>query len=480
MTTQLQLKVLTAEEVGSIYQKCLDFLSNKGVKVEHPPALKILDKAGAWVNLDDQRVRFSKDIIETALRSVPSQLLLAGSNERHDVTISYPREKLYIATATGNVSYLEPESNTYRDVDIAYVKEWAQLVEALDEIDMLFFPFPKDAPPQTADVHALKTTLENTAKHIIVQPYSMESLEYLFELAVAVAGNREALKKRPIISMVSCALPPFGFKPMDVEALLLATRYGVPIYAASLPSAGGTCPITIAGTVLQNGLEILASLVMSQLMEPGTPFIGNPVAFTLDMASGKSIIASVEAELCQAACAQYVKEAYRIPVAPFGYATDSVIPDGQSMINRFLLGLLVSTASADIIAEAGHLEAGLVSSPVQLIIDDALASILKRVSLGVKVDDDTLAWKEILDTVPGSHYLERAHTLRHCREALRLDLFVSQSRDDWVSAGSKDLCARALDKYRELKGSLQPQQLPGDVAREMNRIARQADERLVK
>jgi trimethylamine:corrinoid methyltransferase-like protein len=480
MTTKPRLTLLSADEADAIYEKCLGYLANVGVKVEHPKALRLLHKAGALVDSNDQRVRFSREIIEAALQSVPRELLLAGRDEHHDIRISPQREELHVATATGNVSYLDPETNTYRDADLAYAREWAQLGEVLDEIDMIFFPFPKDAPLQTADIHALKATLENTSKHVIVQPYSLESLEYLFELAVAVSGGREALKERPRISMVSCALSPLAFKPMDVEALILATRFGVPIYAASLPSAGSTSPITIAGTVLQNGIEVLASLVMSQLLEPGAPFVANPVAFTLDMANGKNLIASVEAELCQAACSQYVKDAYRLPMAAFGYATDSVLPDGQSTVDRLLLGMLVSQAGADIIAEAGQLEAGIASSPIQFIIDDTLAKILKRISKGVRVDDDTLAWKEILDTGPGGHYLEHPHTLKHCREGLRLDLFVSQARDVWVEGGSRDLCARATETYRSLKGRLQALKLPEDIVREMDQIVRRADEHLVK
>ena len=480
MISNLQLKVLSSEEINKIYEKCLIFLENKGVQVEHPEALKLLEKAGANVNFNDERVRFSKDIIEAALRSAPRELLLAGSETDYDIHITHPRENLYISSATGNVSYLDAESNALHDVDIAYVREWAQLVSLLDDIDALFFPFPKDAPVQTADIHALKVTLENTSKHIIVQPYSLESLEYLFELAVTVSGSRKALGERPIISMVSCALSPLGIKQMDMEALIQATRHGVPIYAASLPSAGGTSPITIAGTVLQNGIEVIASLAMSQLIAPGTPYIANPVAFSMDMTSGKNVIGSIEAELCQAANTQFVKEALHLPMAPFGYATDSNITDGQSTIQRLLLGMMVSTTGADIIAEAGQLEAGLVSSPIQLIIDDTLAKILKRICSGVNVDEEALAWKEIQDMVPGGTYLQEPHTLKHCREALRPGLFVNQSRNDWMLAGSKDLSARALEKYRELKPKFLPLQLPEDVQKEMDKIVHHADEHLVK
>ncbi len=480
MATNSRLRLLSTEEVSTIYGKCVEFLTNSGVQVTHPQALEILNKAGAWVDFRNERVRFSRDIIEESLRIVPHTLTLAGADKSHDLSIPSSDGKFYVVTATGAVSYLDPESNTFRDVTLSYVEEWAQLCEVLKDISGVFFPFPKDVPLETADIHALKATLENTGKHILVQPYSFESLKYLFELAMVVAGSKDAMRKRPIINMVSCALPPLKFKPMDIEALILATNYGVPIFAASLPTAGGTSPITIPGTVLQSGIEILALLVMSQLIEPGAPFIGNPVAFTLDMATGRNVVASVEAVLCEAASAQYIKEAYKIPTAPFGYATDSPVPDGQSVVDRLLLGLLVAMGDSDILTEAGQLEAGLVCSSVQLIIDNVLAGMLKRVHLGVKVDDDTLAWKEVFDIEPGSHYLEKPHTLKHCREALRPELFLRQSREDWLADGGKDMTARAEDKYRELKKKLQPQPLTGDVKKELNKIVKRADERLVK
>ena len=480
MATHLEFRPLTSDEVAAMFEKCLVFLSKRGVRVEHDGALEMLERAGADVDAGSQIVRFPLEVIMAALSSVPKDILMAGVDQRHDCTIRHAEQRFFVATATGNVTYLDPLTGEYCDVGMSFVREWAQLCQALDNIDMVFFPFATDAPRQTADIHALKATLENTAKHVIIQPYSIDSLRSLFEMGAAVAGGSEALRQRPVISMVVCALSPFTFKPMDIEALILSTSFGVPIYAASLPSAGGTSPVTIAGTVLQNGIECLASLTMSQLFKPGSPFIGNPVVFAIDMASGNSFLAGVDAEICEAACTQFIKEAFKIPTAPFGYATDSVVPDGQSIANRLLLGLMVSNAGADIIAEAGHLGAGMIASPVQLIIDDTLAAMLRRVGQGVKVDEEELAWAELLEKAPGSHYMESEHTLRHCRDALRLTLFSNQSRNAWQASGSKDLLARATDRYREIKAGFGQYGVPSDVQSELDAILLRADKSLVR
>ncbi len=74
-------------------------------------------------------------------------------------------------------------------------------------------------------------------------------------------------------------------------------------------------------------------------------------------------------------------------------------------------------------------------------------------------------WQEIIATEPGGHYLERSHTLKHCRDALRADLLVNQSKDAWKAEGSKNLHTRALDRYRELKKKMKPLELPAEVKR---------------
>ncbi len=476
-----QLKLLSPEEVSTIYDKSLELLSGKGVKVGHLQALKMLDKAGAQVDFDSHQVRFPRDIIEMALQKVPHTLMLANRNEHKDIILPNPTGTFYTRNGSGALNYLDPDSNTYHDMTVAYVERCGQLMEALDQIDLCAFPSPSDVPEETADIHALKALLENTSKHINIQPYSVESVEYLLELGMVVAGSKEALRKRPIISLTPNAFSPMAIKDVDAEVIIQACRYGVPIQVATLPTAGATSPATIAGTVLQTIVELLAMIVVVQLINSGNPVFAFPCIFTLDMVTGRSIQASAEAILARMATIQLLKDAYHVPVNAYALGTDSAIPDGQSMIQTALTGVSVSMAGADILSGAGMVDAYLGISPVQMVIDNMLVGILRRVNSGVKVDDDTLAWKEILDTVPMTgHYLERAHTLKHCRDAIRPELFVYVPAEIWRSEGGKDLYTRALDKYRGIKKGLKPLELPKEVQMELDWTVKKADEHLVK
>ncbi len=475
----LQLKVLTSEQVGTIYGKSLDFLAKKGVRVSHQEGLKIFDQAGANVDFNNHQVRFPRDIIETALRSVPREFTLASCDGQRDLPIPHPEGLFYRLGLTGAPEYLEPGSNTTRSATLDDVTEWAQLLQALKGISLCATPFPTDAPMEIADVCGIKRVFENSTKHVMCHPYSFGSLEYLIELGKVAAGGSKPLRQKPLISMIICSVSPFLFKDMDIEGIILSARAGVPMHLFPLPLIGASAPVTIGGTVLQNSIEILAMLVMSQLVEPGAKVFGAPFAFALDMVSGRNLQESIAAIMVATASAQFLKEAFCIPTH-YEPGADSHIPDGHAQVEKSLSGLMVSQVDTDILGGAGQLDVIRVMSPVQLIIDDALVSVLEQLNSPVKVDDENLAWQDILDIEPGGAYLERRHTLKHCRDIPRSELFATWSRDTWISEGSKDLHARALDKYRELKKTLKPLDLPAELQKGLNEVEAQARKHLVK
>ena len=238
--------------------------------------------------------------------------------------------------------------------------------------------------------------------------------------------------------------------------------------------------MTVAGTVLLMGVEILAMFVLCQTIAPGAPVIAGPFPFMTDMATGNSLNSSVEVALTTAAAVQFLKKALGLPTNTYGFGTDSPVTDGQAALETTLKNLVVSTAGSDLVSGAGMINSINAFSLLQLVMDDHLVKMVRRVNRGVRVDAETLAVDEILSTRPGDHFLERSHTLKHCREALRSDLLVSQSWEDWKAAGAKDLYARARERYRQIKANLQPTELPGHVQRELDRIIKRADDHLAR
>jgi trimethylamine:corrinoid methyltransferase-like protein len=181
--------------------------------------------------------------------------------------------------------------------------------------------------------------------------------------------------------------------------------------------------------------------------------------------------------------AQFLTEAYGLPVHTAGLTSDTFTTDGQAMVEHSLYGLMVAAAGAVIVGRAGELEAAKTFSPLQLIVDDEIAAALERLRQlqgGLSLEEEATAWQDILAAAPGGHFLETGHTLRHCREAFQPLLFARQSRDAWAAEGEKTLIDRTRDRFRELLCAAGPPEVDSGTIEAMERIVAAADRALAR
>lgn len=483
------MRFLTDSETAELRERVAMFLCERGVELQHPQMLEKLAEFGARVDRSSALIRFPLKLQEQALQSVPRTFSLEAQPPGDPVSgggaavmqIPHPRGGFYVCTGTGGRGYLDPETGEYRLLSLEDVHTWGRLVGALEQIDLCAFPTPTDAPPETVDVHALAALLQSTTKHIWIQPHTEQTLPFLLELCAARAGGRDQLKTHPLASIIACSLTPFRFKPMDIEVILQACEYGLPVHASSLPVIGGTSPITTIGTVLTAAIEVLAMVIMTQLIKPGHPVFALATALGMDMRSGRAVKACPEAMQANALSAQFLTEAYALPVHTAGLSSDTFSTDGQAMVEHSLYGLMVAAAGAAVLGRAGELEAAKTFSPLQLIVDEEIAAALRRVRQlqgELTLGEKSTAWEDILTVSPGGHFLETEHTLRHCREAFQPGLFVRQSRDAWSSGGGSTLIDRARNRCRELLAGAGQEEIPAGQIDELKRIVAAADRAL--
>lgn len=466
---------LSPEERALLRGRVFELLDRNGVRMDHPLVLERLAEAGARVDFGTKQVRFPGAFLETVIAQAPRAFRLAGRDPRHDLEVPRPDGTFHTRTATGAPFYLDPATEQRRPVTLADVADWARLADGLEAIDFCAFPSPGDVPPPTADIHALRCVLEHTGKHVWVQPYRAESIQYLLRLAAVAGGGEDALARRPIVSFITCSLTPLDFKFMDLEVMVQACPRGIPVHACSLPAAGTTAPITIPGTVLLAAAEILAMLAVAQTLRPGAPVVATPLIFCGDMATGASVQSSVEAIQGKAVAVELARSAFGIPTHTYGWGSDGPTVDGQSAVEGALLGALVASAGSDILGGAGQLEVAKTISPVQLVVDEEVARVLRRIVAGLALDDDTMAWPELLAAGPGAQFLTEMHTVRHCRDPYRSRLLSRDTRSQWETKGGLDLATRARERYRRIVAEPTALAVPEDEQREMDRVVRAAD-----
>ena len=448
-----KFKILSEQEVQKLHSASLGILNSIGLKVESEKVRKMLEEAGAKVDHETMMVRFSPDLADESIKKAPQRIVYGARNPKYDLVLE-PGGATYCRPLIGAEGYMDLETGKYRHAQLSDVKEWATLVDALDNISYNAGPYPAEPPlDEGGDVHILRILLENTEKHIGAYSgkYPEKYMKYMIELAVAVMGSEEELKKRPIFNLVVGTLSPLVIDELTTDTLFLFGKYGIPIELVPMPIAGGTGPVTVAGVTLLSHTELLAGIIVAEIANPGAPIVYRPGPNIMDMSSGAALEATVENAMISAAQTQLMRETYDIPTNMMGQITDTIIPDGQSMIERVFNTLLPTLARANLVSGAGQVEHVYTVDPVQLVIDDDIVGMAKRILRGFEINDDTLGLDALARVGPGGNFLSDDHTLKYFKtEYYRPRIFNRGTREIWQSKGEKDLNENARERAKAI------------------------------
>lgn len=476
-----RVRFLDDSALEKLKSRAFELLETHGVIVVHPAADKALRAAGAKETGTGGRLSLPRQLVEEALAATPKKVSLYGKTPARDIHLPRTDSAFVMRTGTGAHGYVDPRTGDYRNLDLEAVSDIAAVASDLSEVGFIAHPFVNGVPEITSDIHSVAAMIRRTDKHVWIQPYSKESVEYLMRIAAVAAGGEDALRKRPIASCITCSFSPLEFKYMDTEVILQAGRHGLPVHACSLPSAGGTAPLSTGGLVLMAAAEILAMVTITHVLMPGTPVIATPLMFTLDMRTGSALQSCVES--LQAACmaVQLMKHGFGLPTHTYGAGSDTPDVDVQSMAERVLLAQTVVMSGADILGGIGQLECATVFSPVQAVLDNEVGAMLRQFIEVPDVGDDSLNWDEISSIRAGGHFLDSKHTLAHCREQHFPTAFLRQDRDGYEAAGRRTALDQARDIALESIGKAPPDGILADDAnRELDRIVADADRHILE
>jgi trimethylamine--corrinoid protein Co-methyltransferase len=280
---------LTDDEVAYLKARVEDVLADYGVAILHPEAHRRFLAAGAQPGRDANRIRMPRELIREAMAATPKTVRLGGKEDRFNIDLPRADRGFIMRTGTGAHGYVNPRDAKYRNMDLDAVNEIAAVANTLDEVGFIAHPFVHGVPEKTADIHSFGRLIGRTGKHIWMQPYQWENVDYLMKIAAIAAGGEDALRANPITSCITCSFTPLEFKYMDTHCIIKAGEYGVPLHACSLPSSGGTAPLSVASMAVMSAAEIVGMTVMAHILSPGTPVIATPLMFTLDMRTGSAL-----------------------------------------------------------------------------------------------------------------------------------------------------------------------------------------------
>jgi len=259
-----------------------------------------------------------------------------------------------------------------------------------------------------------------------------------------VAGSAEALRQRPLISMVTCSISPLRIDGQYGDLVVAIAKNGIPLVCPAEPLCGATSPVTLAGNLVIQTVDSLMGVMLAQITNPGTPVIFGSVATSTDLSDMKYLAGSVEMGLLNAAGAQ-MAQFYQLPFYATGGMTDSKALDTQSGYESAITSLLCALAGANFIHDAaGFMEFALTACYEKFVIDNEILGMVMRAVEGIKVDDDTLAFDLIEQVGPGGNFVTAKHTRHYMRsEHYQPSLSDRSSREEWEAEGKKTSLEKA-------------------------------------
>jgi len=457
-----QYKPLTEEQIHRIHEASLAVLEGTGVSVDNEQALTLFRKGGA--RLDGNRVRIPSTMVEKAVGQAPSGVLLAGRDSAHDLLLDDKR--VYAGTGGSPTKVLDPGAQTVRPGTLSDLADLVRLADALEHVDFVVIPlYPTDVPTENVPINRFYTSLTNTTKHVMGGMDSVRGAEQVLKMGVRIAGSLEALQDRPFISCIACwMISPLHLDDGVTDTLIYWCQHGLPVVLSSAPMAGSSAPVTLAGTLVQLNAEQLSGIVLTQLIQPGTPILAGYIPGVADLRTGGYLGGAVEFGMMQAAAAQ-MAQFYEVPIYCSGGMTDSKLPDQQAGYEKMVTLLLAAMGGCNYI----HHAVGMITnmncvSLEQAAIDDELVGMVKRVLRGINVTDEMLAVEAIERVGPGGHFLTDDHTIKFMRsEFFFPKVGDRRDRELWEEQGRLDARTRAAARVEQLLREDQSPGLPAEV-----------------
>jgi trimethylamine--corrinoid protein Co-methyltransferase len=446
-------KPLTPEAIAKINETALSIIAEVGFAVNSKVALEFFEGAGAHVDKEQQRVRLSREKVLELIRQAPSEVRLCGRDEKHDILLGGNR----VHTGTGGTAlYIyEPDTGLKRPATLEDLKRIARLVDKLDNIHLFLLPtYPNELPLEQVDVNRFFAGLDNTTKHVMGGVYTIDGVRQVIRMAEMVACSPEALRQRPLISIIACSISPFILDGEYGDMVVAIAKSGVPLVCPAEPLCGATSPVTLAGNLVVQTVDSLMGVMLAQAVNPGTPVIFGSVATSTDPRDLKYLAGSVEMGLLNAAGAQ-MAQFYQLPFYATGGMTDSKVLDAQSGYESAITNLLCALAGANFIHDAaGLMEFAMTVSYEKYIIDNEILGMVMRAVEGIRVDDETLALDLIKEVGPGGNFITAKHTRRFMRkEHYQPTLSDRDSREEWEDKGSKTTWEKASETVRTILDS---------------------------
>ncbi len=468
-----QFSILPSEQVEALHEATLRILAETGVVLTHPAARQILVDAGAAVK--GERVLFPPELVEKAIADAGKSVTIRG---RGGMTKILGKGHLYFHNLGGARDVFDAASGQIRRATLQDVRDATRLLDALPNCHTItpFFT-PCDVPGELMSLAMYRHALPFTTK-----PLQGPGVQFPAEVRYAVRMAEVIGPAPEVLTLSVSPVSPLSIPEHEAEAIIEIARHGIAFAPLPCPTAGTTAPFSLAGALAQQNAEVLAALVLAQVVRPGLPVIYCGRLAMMEPRTGISVWGGVEMGLASAATVQ-IGHRYGLPVNVYGFSTNAHTLDLQSGFERGLNVLLPALAGADELSGIGEMEAGVTGSYALMVADNEFAGSVLRARRGFVADDESLAVEVIAQVMETTHnFLGQRHTGKFLKsgEILLTKLAERGSWEAWERGGRRGLVEQAQAESERLLREHHVPPLEAAQERELEALFSAAKKELVK
>jgi len=467
------LTVLDNAQVDTLHQASLRILAEIGVLVPHADMRARFRDAGAAVDEAAARVRIPEALVMRSLDQAGKSFTVYGRDRSR--TAVFGRGRRSYNSISGEAFWIDDISGDRRYATLADVATAARLGDALEGITIVgAMSDPHELPPAYRCVEVAAMLLRNTTKPIGFWFHDRASARYLVDLFIAAAGGEDEAARFPITHPLLEPISPLRFPHNGIDLLYETARINMPVAIGPMAQVGMSAPATLAATLAQENAEILAGVCITQLIRPGMPVCYGGIPHAFDMRTTQLIFAGPEQALMAVAMTQMGKR-YGLPVYINVGLTDSKVVDAQAGMEAGATLVCGALAGADIFGHLGICGVDQATSLDMLVMQNELIGYVERITRGVRVDEEAIAFDVLREVGPGGTFIDRDHTAANFRKELWFPRLLDREfYDAWAAAGSPTMADRCRREKERLLAEHRVTPLPEDLDQEVTRIVTSA------
>ena len=442
--TMPRYEVLSEDAMETLDRGWRKLMSEIGVEFMDDRALELFRRAGQRV--EDNTVFLDPDFVLEQVAKAPREFDVRARNPEN--TIHIGGDSMAFGAVYGPPFVRQGEVR--RDATMDDFQNFTKLAQSFPVLDSAggVICEPNDTPLDSRHLdmtYALQTLTDKIYMGNVVSGVNAADTIRMGEI---LFGSREEIEATPVsISLINCNSP-LRWDDRMLEAQFEYSAAGQPVVLTPFILMGAMSPVTIPAALVQQIVEALSGIALSQLIRPGCPVIFGSFLSNIDMQSGSPTFGTPESGI-GLLCTGQIARHFGLPFRTGGGLTSSQVADAQAGYEALMTMMPTFLAGANwVMHSAGWLEGGLVAGYEKFIVDIELLQMMQAEFTPLEIDEASMAFGAHEEVGHGGHFLGAAHTMERFRTCFyRPMLSSSDNYEKWMRNGGKDANDRAAEIY---------------------------------